>query len=233
MTGNIESIDINEMIGSIEDQGIKVVPIDYSESKATRLKGDRDDFLAAVKAFDEKVVFLQDFSFDEEDFFHEFKKPVLGEYDNPPTEDGIDLRQFLPELGDYKKRLGQTSAVILRVFYKNQSFSYWQNAGWYEAFTEQFERARVIFEEKESSLREKHELELNAAREVREKRESYLRGLLENFTDDENFISLKTQKMKQEYAIAQYPELAELSQFTLKEEISNLNARIEARKMLQ
>jgi hypothetical protein len=233
MTANMKSLDINELVGSIEDQGIKVVHIDYSEFKATRLKGDRDNFVAAVKAFDEKVVFLQDFSFDEDDFFHELKKPVLGEYDNPPTENGIDLRQFLPELGDYKRHLGQTSAIILRVFYKNHYFSYWQNAEWYDDFTEQFERARVIFEEKERLLTEKHELELNAARESREKRETYLRGLLENFTNDENFISLKTQKMKQEYAIAQYPELAELSQFTLKEEISNLNARIEARKMLQ
>lgn len=228
----MKSLDISEMVGSIEAQGIKVVVIDYSELKSTGLKGGMDDFIAAVKAFDEKVVFLQDFSFDEEDFLHEIKN-VFGDYDNQPTENGIDLIQFLPEIADYKKYIGQTSSIILRTFYKNQIFSYWQYAEWYEAFIKQFDRAREIFEEKEKVLKEKQELELNAAKETREKRENYLRGLLENFMADEKFISLKTQKMKQEYAIAQYPELAELTPFVLKEEISNLNARIEARKMIQ
>jgi hypothetical protein len=57
--------------------------------------------------------------------------------------------------------------------------------------------------------------------------------LLEELAEDDKFISLKTQKAKQEYALGRYPELGELSQHISKNEISNLNARIEARKMLQ
>jgi hypothetical protein len=226
-------ININETISTIEAQGIKVIQIDYSEAKSTRLKGGLDDFIAAVKVFDEKVVFLQDFSFDDEDFFHEPKNPVLGEYDEEPSENGINLTQFLPELSEYKSYLEQTSALIFRVFYKNQAFSYWQNADWYEVFIEKSEKARGIFNEREQKIRTRQELEINAAREAREQRESYLRGLLEALITDDKFILLKTQKAKQEYAIAQHPELSELSQFVLKEEISNLNARIEARRMMQ
>lgn len=229
----MKSINISETISHIEAQGIKVIPIDYSEAKSTRLKGDLDDFLAAVKAFNETVVFLQDFSFDEDDFFHEIDKPVLGEYDDPPGENGINLTQFLPELDEYKNYLEQTSMLIFRVFYKNQVFSFWQSSEWYESFIEQFEKAREIFEEKEQAIKEQQEREISAAQEARDRRESYLRGLLENLADDDKFVSLKTQKAKQEYAIVQYPELSELSQFVLKEEISNLNARIEARKMMQ
>ena len=229
----MKNINISEIISTIETQGIKVIQIDYSEAKSTRLKGGLDDFIATVKAFDEKVVFLQDFSFDEEDFFHELKKPVLGTYDEEPSESGINLTQFLPELLEYKSYLDQTSALIFRVFYKNHSFSYWQNAEWYDAFIEKSEKAREIFNEKEQEIRVQQELEANAAREAHEQRESNLRGLLENFITDNKFISLKTQKAKQEYALAQYPELSELSQFVLKEEISNLNARIEARRMMQ
>ena len=229
----MKSINISEIISTIEAQGIKVIQIDYSEAKSTRLKGGLDNFIAAVKAFDEKVIFLQDFSFDEEDFFHELKEPVLGDYDEELGENGINLTQFLPELGEYKSYLEQTSALIFRVFYKNQSFSYWQNAEWYEAFIEKFEKAREIFNEKEQEIRAQQELEINAEREAQEERESNLRGLLENLITDDKFISLKTQKAKQEYAIAQYPELSELSQFVLKEEISTLNARIEARRMMQ
>lgn len=201
----MKNLDIDEISGSIEAQGIKVVAIDHSELRSIQLKGGLDNFIASVKSFDEKVAFLQDFSFDGEDFLYKIKKTVLGEYNNQPGENGIDLIQFLPELAAYEKYIGQTGFIILRVFYRNQSFSYWQYAEWYEAFLAQFDRAREIFEEKERILKEKRELELNAAKETREKRETHLRGLLEHFMTDEKFISLKTQKMKQEYAIAQYP----------------------------
>ena len=139
----------------------------------------------------------------------------------------------MPALAEYKSYLEQTSLLIFRAFYKNQVFDYWHKAEWYGAFTKLFEEAREVFEEKENSIREQQEQEKNTAREAADQRETYLRGLLEKLTTDDKFIGLKTQKSKQEYAIVRHPELSELSPPILKEDISNLNARIEAKKMLQ
>ena len=170
---------------------------------------------------------------DEDDFLQEIKKPALGEYNDPPNDAGINLTQFLPGLAEYRSYLEQTSLLIFRVFYKNQVFAYWHKAEWYEAFTKLFEEAQEIFEEKENVIREQQEQQKTVAREAADQRETYLRSLLEELTTDDKFIGLKTQKSKQEYAIARYLELSELSLHILKEDISNLNARIEARKMLQ
>lgn len=229
----MDNINTDEIISNIEAQGIKVVSISYADFKSIQLEGNLENFIATTKAFNENVVFLQSFSFDADDFFQELNKPVLGEYDEPPSESEIDLTQFLPELKEYKSHIGKTSLLIFRVFYKDQVFAYWHKADWFEAFTNSFEEAKNIFEEKERSIKEQQTRQQDATREESEKRENYLRGLLEKLTTDDKFASLKTQKVQQEYALALFPELGELPQHLLKEEISNLNARIQARKMLQ
>lgn len=233
MVGRMQSINVDEITNDLEAKEIKVISVGYNELKSIHLKGDLDSFVTTVKALNENVVFIQSFSFDEDDFFHEIKKPVLGEYSNPPEDKEINLKQFLPELADYESYFEQTSLIIFRVFYKNQVFAYWHKAEWYEAFTELFEEAQKIFEEKENVIREQQEQQKNAAQEAADQRETYLRGLLEELSTDDKFIGLKTQKSKQEYAVARYPELSQLPVHILKEDISNLNARIEARKMLQ
>lgn len=229
----MQGINIDEITSDLETKEIKVIPVGYNELKSIQLKGDLDSFVTTVKALNESVVFMQSFSFDEDDFLHEIKKPILGEYSDPPKDNEINTKQFLPELAEYENYFEQTSLLIFRVFYKNQVFAYWHKAEWFVAFTKLFEEAQKIFEEKENAIREQQEQQKNAARETADQRETYLRGLLEELATDDKFIGLKTQKSKQEYAIARYPELSELSMHILKDDISTLNARIEARKMLQ
>lgn len=229
----MKTVNIDEIKSDMEMRGIKIIPIGYSKSNAIELKGDLEDFIATVKAFGESIVFLQEFPFDSESFLHEQDEEILGEYDQPASEDGINLTQFLPELENYRKYLDQTSFLIFRVFYKNHTFAYYHYAEWFEAFNKLFEEAERIFEEKEKALKDEQAEQKNAARKEAEQRSDFLRGLLEELTGDDRFISLKTQKAKQEYALARYPELTELSQHNLKDEISNLNARIEAKRMLQ
>lgn len=229
----MEIINTNEIVSDIEAKGIKVIPIGYAKSNATELKGNLENFITTAKAFGDNIVFLQEFSFDNESFLHEPDEEILGEYDEPAGEDGINLTQFLPELEDYRKYIDQTSFLIFRVFYKNQTFDYYHYAEWWKSFNKFLEEAERIFEEKEKALKKEQAEQQNAAREEFEQRGEFLRGLLEDLASDDKFTLLKTQKAKQEYALARYPELAELSQHILKDEISNLNARIEARKMLQ
>jgi hypothetical protein len=223
----------DEIISNIESQGIKVISIRYADFKSIELKGDLGSFIATAKAFNENVVFFQDFSFDQDDFFLEINESILGEYATPASEDGINLIQFLPALEEYKNYVGQTSSIILRVFYQNKVFAYWHNAIWFEDFIKLFKQAQSIFVQKEKAIREQQAQQQNAAREEAAQREDYLRALLKELSTDDKFISLKTQKAQQEYAQARFPELSELSQHILRDEISNLNARIQARKMLQ
>lgn len=230
----MESINIAEIINKIENQGIKVISIGNTHlNKVTRLEGDLETFIQTAKAFNENVVFMQDFSFSANDFFYKSDKPILGEYETLPNEEGIDLKQFVPLLADYESYIEQISSLFFRVFYKDQIFAYWHKAEWYESFTKLFEEAQQIFEEKEQTKKNEREQQQNEEREAAERRENYLLNLLEDLSTDDKFISLKTQKAKQEYALVRYPELSELSQHILKDEISNLNARIEARKILQ
>jgi hypothetical protein len=229
----MESINAGDIISTIEAHSIKVVSIGYADLKSIELKGNLESFIATIKAFNENIVFMQEFSFDKEDFLHEPDEPILGEYDQPPGENTINLTQFLPALEDYKKYVGQTSFLFFRVFYQNKNFAYRHNAQWFEAFTKLFEEVRCIFEDKEKAIKDQQAKQQTAAQEEVDQREGYLLGLLKDLISDHKFISLKTQKAKQEYALVYYPELAELPQHILKDEISNLNARIEARKMLQ
>lgn len=227
-------IKVEEIVSYLDSKGIHVVLLSHWDIKSTgHLKGDLDSFIAAAKLFNESIVFVQEFSLDEDDLFYKPDDPILGEYEQPSSEDGINLIQFLPALEEYKKYIGQTSFLIFRVFYQNKTFDYFHYAEWFEAFTELLEEAQYIYEEKEKVIKEQRERQQIAEREKAEQRENQLRDLLEDLAGDDKFISLKTQKAKQEYAVARYPELAELSQHILKDEISNLNARIEARKMLQ
>lgn len=229
----MENIDTDEIINNIEAQGIKVVSVGYANFKSIELRGSLEDFIATAKAFNENVIFLQSFSFGEDDFLCEFEKPILGEYDEPPSEDGINLAQFLPELKEYENHIGKTNLLIFRVFYKNQVCAYWHKADWFEAFTDLFDKAQDIFEVKEEAAKDHQAQQQNAAVEEAAERESYLSNLLKEFITDDRFESLKTQKAQQEYILLCCPELNELPQHILKDEISNLNARIQAKKMLQ
>lgn len=229
----METINIGEIISDIEANGIKVIPTGYAKSNSADLKGNLDSFIATAKAFNENVIFMSEFSFDNESFFHEPHGAILGEYDEPASEDGINLTQFSPELEDYKSYIGQTSFIIFRVFYKNHTFDYYHYAEWFDAFNKSLEEAERIFEEKEKVIKDQRAQEENATRKEAEQREGFLRGLLEELGDDAKFASLPTQKAKQEYALARYPELNEFSPNLLKVEISNLIARIQAKKILQ
>lgn len=111
--------------------------------------------------------------------------------------------------------------------------SYLLYADWYKEFDEEFGKAKAIFEEKENALRQERERERITSRQEAERKENELLQLLETLTTDAKFVLLSTQKAKQEYALAQFPELSELSPLRLKDEISNLNARIQAQKLLQ
>ncbi len=87
----MEKINTGEIISNLEAKNIKIVPIGYAELKSIHLKGDLDNFIATAKAFNENVVFVQEFSFDDDDFLHEPDTAILGEYDEPASEDGINL----------------------------------------------------------------------------------------------------------------------------------------------
>jgi len=229
----------NELVNHIQAKGIQIICIEYSNVKSTiHLKGNLESFFAAINALNKTAVFMQEFSFDEDDFFHEPDTKVLGEYGqfiegkSKYQNSGINLIQFLPQLEEYKSYIGQTSCLLFRIFFENQSLSYFHNAEWYDAFNNSFKEAKEIFETKEYETKTKRELEEVTLREKTEKRENELLQLLETLPDDDKFVSLSTQKAKTEYVLARYPELINLSPIRLKDEISNLNARIQARKLL-
>lgn len=236
----MKQIEIDEIKNLLESSGLHVVEIDYTDLKsATYLKGSLEDFISAAKAINETVVFLEDFPFGEDHFFYEPNGEILGEYEQAMSAEdeeqnaGINLAQFLPSLEEYKSRVGQTNFASFRIFYKNHVLSYLLYADWYKEFDEEFGKAKAIFEEKENALKQEREREQVTSSQEAERKENELLQLLETLATDAKFVSLSTQKAKQEYALARFPELSELSPLRLKDEISNLNARIQAQKLLQ
>ncbi len=217
-----------------------VVHLDGSELKAATnyLKGDLQTFVAAVKALNENVVFVQIIVLSEIDFYYEPENEILGEYqiseDDGDLSSGkrINLIQFSGDLSEFRKYIDQTHFLLFRVFFKNQSLTYIHYADWVEEFNKVYDAAEEIFETKEQELKQQQEQAEAQLREESGKLEAELIQMLEVLSDDAKFVSLPTQKAKQEYALALYPELSGLPSFRLKDEISKLNARIQARKML-
>lgn len=224
--------EIEKIVGKFESHKINVIFVSEANfAHSTHIKGDLDDFIRAVKSFGESIVFAGDFSFSESYFFHEVKRTV-GTYEIAPTADGINLTQFLPELKSYETHFGETVFLNFWTLYKNRVFSFIHQAEWFSAFSADFERAQALFEEVEGKEMVRIEQLAMNEQQMAEERRNRLREILEELSADRQFIALKPQKAQQEYAILKYPELGELSASSLKEEISNLNARLQARKIL-
>lgn len=239
-SNSVNLINTDEIVEQLQSKAITVVRLDGFDAKGATnyIKGDLEDFITAAKALNENVVFLSEVLLSENDFFHEPNAEILGEYEQSPVADeeepieGINLIQFSTTLGEYEEYIGQTHFLLFRLFFKNHSLSYLHYPNWIAGFNEAFDEAEKIFESKEKKLRDQKEQEETTLKEETERRETGLVQLLEALADDDKFVSLSTQKAKQEYAVARYPELTDLSPQRLKDEISNLNARIQAKKML-
>lgn len=234
-------INTDEIVEQLQSKAITVVRLDSFDSKGATnyIKGGLEDFTSAAKALNENVVFLSEVLLSENDFFHEPNAEILGEYEQSSVageeepSDGINLIQFSTTLGEYKQYIGQTHFLLFRLFFKNHSLSYLHYPDWIAGFNETFDEAEENFESKEKQLRDQKDQEETNLKEETRRRETGLVQLLEALADDDKFVLLSTQKAKQEYAVARYPELTDLPPQRLKDEISNLNARIQAKKMLR
>lgn len=233
--------DSSEIVDYFQKEGISLIYLDSSELKAATnyLKGDLQNFITAVKALDEKVAFVQIIVLSGSDFYHEPVNEILGDYQRLEDEEDaissakqINLIQFSDNLDEFKKYIDQTHFLWFRVFFKNQSLTYLHYADWVEEFNKVYDKAEEIFEAREKDLRQQREKAQVLSREASGRQEAELIQMLELLGDDAKFISLPTQKAKQEYALALHPELSGLQPLRLKDEISKLNARIQARKML-
>lgn len=232
--------DFNEISNYFQQEGISLIHLECSELKAATnyFKGNIQSFVAAVKALNETVVFVQTIVLSESDFYHEPENEILGEYQSSKDNDSslsdkrVNLIQFSGELSEFRKYIDKTHFLLFRVFFKNQSLTYIHYADWVEEFNKIYDAAEEIFETREQELRQRQEQAEALLKEESGKLEAELIQMLEVLGDDAKFVSLPTQKAKQEYALAIYPELGGLPSFRLKDEISKLNARIQARRML-
>jgi hypothetical protein len=162
--------------------------------------------------------------------------------DEPLDEDGsgdelsgsseeIDLSTVMPKLLDYKKYLNKECSFELSLFCKNNVLKYYQADKWLLEFQELRETAIEQIEEDESERLERLE-------KAKREREKDLVAKLRNLIKDSDFVSLSarkdsTQRAMQTYALEAIPELQELSQERLKEEIRFLSDRIKAKKILK
>ena len=215
-----KSLNTSEVITSLKSNDISVVKIDYlnSESTAT-IEGNLGSFIDSIKAMNQDVIFLQEVIQEAEDFFYKPKHPSLE------TDELIDLCEFSDELEEFKKFNGKTICLIFSAFYKNEVFSFYHHSDWSKDFYKVLESAKTKLSEYQNSKFEELELE-------QETKEQKLIELLESLVDDEKFASLRTHKMKKEYALQKYPKLKEMSERKLLEEISNIDAKIKVSKVV-
>ncbi|PYP82614.1 MAG: hypothetical protein DMF61_25955 [Blastocatellia bacterium AA13] len=101
------------------------------------MRGTLDDFIGAVKALEEKVVFVNVLILEETNFFYLVgsdgeEEPDLDEID--PSTDIIDLAEISADFNEYRKYLGCEYMFILSVYFKIHSLTYHIPEDWWTEF---------------------------------------------------------------------------------------------------
>lgn len=179
--------------------------------------GTLSEFIEAAKAIQSQIVFVSTITLSEDHFL----------WDNPDADDEndvderIDLCRVVPELNDFKTRVGEDGHIDLSIPGPRGSLTLAIAEDWFAAFVEFHSQAVQLLQQASVEMRTQEE----AAEEA--KTQHLLRNLRGLITD-KDFVRLPTQRAMLAYALDDFPELETLKESILKAEIQNLKARIDA-----
>ncbi|MGZ5627854.1 MAG: hypothetical protein ACXWFA_14105 [Methylobacter sp.] len=183
--------------------------------------GSLSEFIEAAKAIQSPVVFVSTITLSEDDFL--WDNPDSDEID---IDEYVDLCRYVPELKEYKSKIGENGHIDLCASGLNSHLKFAVVEDWMAIFEGLHSQAVEML--RGASLEKQAQEE--AAEDARIK---HLLNNLRGLITDMNFVRLPTQRAMLAYALDDFPELETLGERVLKVEIQNLKARIDAQGLRQ
>ena len=206
-------IEKDKLFDAIKESNIFPIEVEDLEKNKNDLEfsGDFFSYIEASKLLNGKILFTSHFQLSEDEF-----------YEDEDNDERIDLSVVFPKLKSFKKYIGCFGQFEMATPFQDYKLFYTITEDWLKNFVEIREEALIILAQKQSEAETRL---LTERQEEKDKLLKNLRGLL----SDKKFLACRTQIIMREYALEKFPELIELSEHELKQEIQSLAARIEAR----
>jgi hypothetical protein len=222
-------MDLRELKAAFSGTDILLVEVedlgDSDESPALRVAGNIESYTAAVKALNIPVVFFSLEKLETTDFTYspEDGKPRLDD-DDDEEEDSPehDLCSVNVELGQFKSHLGGVGRIRLYAPMQPNGLTYFIENEWYAKFWECWDTAAQSVDQGYASAKANRD-------EADNRRRKELIARLDGLLNDNKFARLPTQKAKIAYAKMKIPGIDCLGSGALKDAISDLSARIDAK----
>lgn len=195
--------------------------------------GALDEFFLAAKALGAKTIFLVSSSLEEDDFIytnefddtdelHEDEVDAEEETDSDEFSDEVDLTVALPSLSEFKKYLTKEYAFILTAKGGSNELSFYHEEEWWKTFESQREEAiEKVDEDREAIVKKMLKLQAENDKE----KIKLVRALIH----DSEFVHIPTQRGMRAYAIEKHPELEDMDDAILTEEIQLLSDKIKTK----
>ncbi len=224
-------MNLDELINKLESEGFFPIRVEGNALKSKEgelvLIGSLEDFLKAAKALKAEAVFVVNTMLHEDDFKYESDgEDDVDDDDDDHNLSGDDqpvyLPSVMPSLNKFKKYIGQDCAYKLFVTTGNNILGFFIRELWWDEFAERYMEAIDKIEENREAVLASQRAELKA-------KQKKVLDRLKLLMNDTAFVKLPTQKAMRAYAMDKIPELEEIDETTLQIEISELNAKLQAK----
>ncbi|MHB8535814.1 MAG: hypothetical protein ACYDBW_10260 [Sulfuricaulis sp.] len=227
---------LTELKKLIESHGLYPIQVDGEatddEHDEFLFSGTIEEYFKATKVLNATAVFTFVSTLEEGDFLHEVKLYENGkeseesyEEDQPEqfeTEMEVDLTVALPSLSQFKQHLGKECAFRLLAIGERATLSFYLEEDWWHQFLEECYKAIDKVEEDREAIRRK------IAKQQADN-EKELMKLVKNLINDNEFVRIPTQRGMKVYALEKYPQLNEMNDVSLSQEIQLLSDKVKAK----
>ncbi|HEY1772728.1 MAG TPA: hypothetical protein VGH91_06005 [Gammaproteobacteria bacterium] len=218
-------MNTKELSEIIRNKGFHSIRIegeaDKDNFREENFVSDLDEFFAAAKVLEAKVIFLISSSLHKEHFLYESEFDEQFHSSDAEDEE-IDLAVVRPSLLSYKKYIDKECSFVLLAKGGIADVGCYLEEDWWDAFCEECETAMEKIEEDRESAIEKME-------EQRENKSKEFAKLIKGLISDSEFLRLPTQRGMKAYALEKYPELEEMDEDMFVKEIRAISDKIAAK----
>jgi hypothetical protein len=227
---------LTELKALIESHGLCPIQVDGEatddEHDEFLFTGTIEEYFKAAKVLNATAVFTFVSTLDEGDFLHQIESHENGEESEKPygeveseqteTEIEINLTVALPSLSRFKQHLGKECAFRLLAMGECTTLSFYVEEDWWRQFeNECYEAIDKVEEDREAIQR-------TIAKQQADK-EKELVKVVKNLINDNEFVRIPTQRGMKVYALEKHPELSEMDDVSLSQEIQLLSDKIKAK----
>lgn len=228
----------SELTQRIKSAGFYPIPIvrgaSRDESTDLVFSGSLEEFFEAAKALGATVMFFFVSKLGEEDFNYDLDydykdggegldEEVLSSDESTGDAESFDFTVALPSLADFRKHLGEECQFLLIAKSQLAALRFSLSEAWWDSFEEQQQKAIEKVAEDREAIRKKMEAQ-------RLKKEESVLAKTRSLLDDSEFCRIPTQRGMRAYALEKFPELENVDDSRLTQEIQKLSDKAKTRK---